>query len=377
LIERDIPDNALIHYNLLHPAQSPAVGAPAETGMPWSFEADPIFRKIMADRRLRLAIVLVAPVEELLERTRIRQFAEERVARKSLYDGQRWRNILARTNLPAAYERFFRHLEEKRIPYVVVFSSAQTPCRFRRSDRVYVPANLRGTYVSPPSADVLAAILAQEGCHYQSVLLPGGNVTDKGEYPHIVRGRQETFERVLNESLWKHSVLDIGCALGDLLYRAERLGAGRLVGIEPHAARYAAADSIARLLCSMAEIRNCDFMEFEEDEQFDHVFMLNVLHHVKNFHTFLEKACRLAAKSLTIEFPTLADAKFAQTVGHPLAGFLNSIPLVGVSSHIVDQTYVFSPKAIEHICLREIGGFSRADRIKSPLKHRQIIVFHR
>jgi 2-polyprenyl-3-methyl-5-hydroxy-6-metoxy-1,4-benzoquinol methylase len=118
-------------------------------------------------------------------------------------------------------------------------------------------------------------------------------------------------------------------------------------------------------------------MEFAEDERFDHVFMLNVLHHVEGFHAFLAKACRLAARSLTVEFPTLADAKFAQAVGHPLAGLLNWLPLVGVSSHAVDQTYVFSPKAIENICFREIGGFSRIARFKSPLRHRQILAFYR
>lgn len=377
LLERGIPDNALIHYNLLHPAQSPTIGAPDETGIPWDFEADPIFRKIMADHRLRLAIVLVTPAEELAERTWNRRFVEEYVENKSPYDGQHWRNIIARTNLPAAYERFFRHLEGRSIPYIVVYSSARTPSRFCRSDRVFVPANLRGTYVTPPSPDDIASILALEGCHYQSVLLPGGVVTDKGLYAHIDRGRHETFEIILNESLWNLSVLDIGCALGDLLYRAERLGAGRIVGIEPHTARHAAANSIARLLHSKAEIRNCGFMEFGEDERFDHVFMLNVLHHVKDFHAFLAKACRLAGKSLAIEFPTLADAKFAQAVGHPLAGFLNWLPLVGVSSHAVDQAYVFSPKAIENICFREIGGFSRVTRFKSPLKHRRIMVFHR
>lgn len=377
LIEGGIPDNALIHYNLLHAAQSESIGAPDETGIPWDYEGDPIFRKIMADRRLRLAIVLVTPAEELAERTRNRRFVEERVENRSPYDGQHWRNIIARTNLPAAYERFFRHLERRSIPYIVVYSSARTPSRFCPSDRVFVPANLRGTYVTPPSPDDIASIRALEGCHYQSVLLPGGVVTDKGQYAHIDRGRHETFEMILNESLWNRSVLDIGCALGDLLYRAERLGAGKMVGIEPHAARHMAAIAIAKLLHSKADIRNCDFMEFRGDGLFDHVFMLNVLHHVKDFHSFLAKACSLARKSLAIEFPTLRDAKFARAIGYPLAGLLNWLPLIGASSHTVDQAYVFSPKAIENICFREIGGFSRIARFKSPLKHRQIMVFHR
>ena len=377
LLERSIPDNALIHYNMLHAAQSPSRGSPGEMGKAWDFDDDPIFRKIIADPRLQQAIVLVTPAEELAERTHNRAFVEERVENKSPYDGQHWRNVIARTNLAAAYERFFRHLEQRGIPYSVVYSSSRTPVRFCRSDRVFVPANLRGTFVEPPAPEDIASILALEGCHYQSVLLPGGVVTDKGQYTHIVRGRHETFKMLLNETLWNRSVLDIGCALGDLLYRAERLGAGRMVGIEPHADRHAAATAIACLLHSKAEIKNCNFMALEGDEHFDHVFMLNVLHHVKDFHAFLAKACGLARMSLTIEFPTLADAKFAQAAGHRLAGLLNWLPLVGVSSHSVDQSYVFSPKAIENICFREIGGFSRISRLKSPLKHRQILVFHK
>ena len=377
LIERSIPDNALIHYNMLHAAQSPSRGSPGEMGKAWDFDDDPIFRKIIEDPRLQQAIVLVTPTEELTERTRNREFVEDRVEKKSPYDGQHWRNVIARTNLPATYERFFRHLEQRGIPYSVVYSSARTPARFSRSDRVFVPANLRGTFIEPPSPDDIASILSLEGCHYQSVLLPGGVVTDKGQYTHIDRGRHETFEMLLNESLWNRSILDIGCALGDLLYRAERQGAGRIVGIEPHAARHAAAKAIARQLHSKAEITNCDFMALGGDEHFDHVFMLNVLHHVKDFHAFLAKACGLARRSLTIEFPTLADAKFAQAIGHRFAGLLNWLPLVGVSSHTVDQSYVFSPKAIENICFREIGGFSRISKIKSPLKHRQIRVFHK
>lgn len=118
-------------------------------------------------------------------------------------------------------------------------------------------------------------------------------------------------------------------------------------------------------------------MDMDEDETFDHVFMLNVIHHVKDFRGFLEKACRFSARSFTIEFPTLKDGKFAEMNGYPLPGVLNKLPLIGVSSNSVDQTYVFSPKAIERICSDEIGGFNRVSRFKSPLKNRMIMVFER
>lgn len=377
IAEKGIPDDAFVHYNLLHAAQNGNATDQCEGGLDCDLKTDPIFRKIMADRRICLAIVLVVPISELVRRAQDRAYVEERVETPEIYDSKLWQKIITSTNLAAVYESLFRHLEQRRIPFIVLSSSGGVPAKFDRSDRVFVPAVLRGEFPLVPSKEDVASILDLPGCHYQSVLMPGGIETVKGQYPHISGSRQETFDIILNRSLWNKSVLDIGCALGDLLYRAERLGAGRLVGVEPHAARYEAATSISSLLCSKAELKNCDFMDMEEEETFDHVFMLNVIHHVKDFLGFLEKGCRLAGKSLTIEFPTLKDAKFAKANGYPLPGILNKLPLIGVSTDLVDQSYVFSPKAIERICCEKIGGFKRVTRLKSPLDNRQIMVFEK
>lgn len=377
LANGDLPDHAFIHYNLLHPAlanPAPDFGA-KET--PCHLMEDPIFRKIIGDSRLGMAVVLVSPLDELLERAEERTCIERNVEGLPAYDSQCWRSILETTNISAVYEQLFCHLERRGIPYVVVNSSAGIVERFQLSDRVFVPANLRGISQTLPTADQISAIMGMPGCHYQSVLLPHHFVTDKGEYSHIIGGRHESFEAILGDNLWNASVLDIGCALGDLLYRAERLGAARVFGVEPHPARFEAATAIRNILASQAELHNCDFMEMSFDRTFDHVFILNVIHHVKSFDAFLEKACRLAGKTLTIEFPTLKDEKFSSANGHVLAGLLDWLPLIGVSSRSADQTYVFSPKAIKRICMDQIGGFRSVSMLKSPLKGRKIMIFEK
>jgi SAM-dependent methyltransferase len=369
--------DSFIHYNMLHPRLIQKISSSTIPEELPDFELEPIFKKIIDHQKIGLAIVLVAPKSELLARAENRQFNEERVQQKQPYDGLLWQEIIKSTNLPALYERFFLVLKKFGIPYKVVTSSNLLIERFRLSDRVYVPANLRGEMPVMPDKSTIESILNHPGCHYQSVLLPYGVTTNIGEYSHISSGRHETFDVVLNEKLMQKSILDVGCALGDLLYRAERLGALRLVGVEPHPARFETAIAIARLLNSSADIQQCDFMDFEEDEIFDHVFVMNVIHHVPNFLAFLEKASRLAKDSLTIEFPTLKDEKFRKANGYWLPSILNWLPIVGVSTTAADQTCVFSPKAIERICLERVDGFNKVFRFQSPLKGRLILRFEK
>lgn len=176
------------------------------------------------------------------------------------------------------------------------------------------------------------------------------------------------------------SVLDIGCALGDLLFTAERRGASRLVGVELHDGRYSAAQMLRGILCSRAEFHNCDFATYASRQRFDHVFSLNVIHHIRGIHGFLAKAASLAKSSLTLEFPTLVDNKFLAAhglVARQMEG-LDSLPLIGLSSiGRADQTYVYSTRAIKNLVCEEIGGFEVSQIIESPIVGRAIIIFVR
>jgi SAM-dependent methyltransferase len=377
------PRNAVIHYNMLHPIFAYGSKPLAEISREWDYFRDPGFRRLLDEVQLNRAYVLVAPIDELLERARSREDVEENVPERTRYDNSFWENVLGNVNLFRMYEQLFDILESKGIDYRVLFSSKNIEGGFSASDRVFVPKNLRGQQVHVPAVESVMTILSQPGCHYQSVLLPHGISTEKRGYEHIGGTRKDTFDLVLQPNLLNKSVLDIGCALGDLLFRAERLGANRLVGIELNPERYNAATSIRDLLHSSARFHHGDFLEFDDAEGFDHVFLLNVLHHVRDFWRFLDKACRLTRETLTVEFPTLEDDKFASANG--LGGMrwrfirrvMNRFPVIGVSSKREDQSFVYAAKAIHQLCMEEIGGFSQASSISSPLKGRTILVFRR
>jgi hypothetical protein len=63
-----------------------------------------------------------------------------------------------------------------------------------------------------------------------------------------------------------------------------------------------------------------------------------------------------------IEFPTLADPKFRKASGTIFARLLNRLPLIGVSSlETADQTFLFSPRALDRILREHIGVFDRIE----------------
>lgn len=198
-------------------------------------------------------------------------------------------------------------------------------------------------------------------------------------YEHLGAGRHTSFQKVLGGNLIGRSILDVGCALGDLLFSAERLGSRRLVGIERNQERYLAADMIRDILRSEVEIHHCDFLDYRTDELFDHVFILNVLNHVFDFDRFLRKSAKFAKSTLTIEFPTLTDNKFREVYGLSINQMrpLNELPLIALRSKLADQSYVYSPVAVRNIVMNEIGGFSRCLITPSPLSDRVIAVFER
>ena len=127
------------------------------------------------------------------------------------------------------------------------------------------------------------------------------------------------------------------------------------------------------------KIHHCDFLDYELDDEFDHVFVLNVIHHVHDFDRFLRKAARAAKSTITIEFPTLTDNRFRGLYGFSADQMtpLNELPLIGLSGHAALQSYVYSPIAIKNLVMNEIGGFARHSTLPSQIADRVIMVFDR
>ncbi len=124
-------------------------------------------------------------------------------------------------------------------------------------------------------------------------------------------------------------------------------------------------------------VHRCSLDQYVPEEAFDHVLILNVLHHVRDIDSFLAKAASLALRSVAIEFPSLTDEKFALHRGGPLDAALNELPLIGVSGAGVDQTYVFAPEAVKALMIEAVGGFASVRDAPSPIANRHILVFSR
>lgn len=166
--------------------------------------------------------------------------------------------------------------------------------------------------------------------------------------------------------------------MGDMLFRSERRGATRLVGVELMEKRYNSSVAFTGLLSSAADIKFADFAQEEFDEKFDDVLALNVIHHISDVHGFLMKAAELTKQRLIIEFPTFGDKVFRKLTGIPWwlpRSLLSNLPILGVSHSSRDQTFVMTLSAIERI-LSEAGNF-RTERLRSPIKNRELVVFHR
>jgi len=85
----------------------------------------------------------------------------------------------------------------------------------------------------------------------------------------------------------------------------------------------------------------------------------------------------LTNRQLIIEFPTLDDPIFAG-VPPEIAATINTLPLMGVSTRKADQTFLFTPMALERILLDHHKLFAKATFVPSPMGGGRVIgIFER
>lgn len=368
IANNSIPVSGFIHYNLLF-------GAGKAKGASWALENEPVFQKILNSGNISQVTVIVAPISELVARAKNRLLIEKTREDAGTYSPDFWLKVIEDTNIFALYETLFDLLEAIGLEFDVVYSS-QTVIGYPQTDRTLVHRNLRGEYLDVPNKKTIEEVISLPGCEYQETLLPRGLRTERA-YKHLEGGRKETFTQLALEGFRDRSILDIGSALGDMLFRAERYGASRLVGIEMMDKRFKASLAIKSLVGSVAEIQNNDFLQTDIDETFDDVLILNVLHHVSDIRSFLHKAFELTNKRLILEFPTMNDPLFRSLGGIPrwVPGFiLAQLPILGVSHTDKNQTYVMTLAAIKRI-LSEVKPFE-VQHLHSSIPNRELVAFH-
>jgi len=187
----------------------------------------------------------------------------------------------------------------------------------------------------------------------------------------------------LDKDLAGKSILDIGCAYGYFCFEAEKRNAARVVGTELKRHRYIGANIIKQMTGAKSQIlyenifdtsiNNDSNNKESNNENFDIVLLLNVIHHLKEPIKALRMIASICTEKLIIEFPTLSDSKFNSTLSTPTS-FDSSLPIIGVSLQTEqDQTFLFSPQAIERILLDHDKLFSKIEFIESPMNKERCV----
>lgn len=142
-----VPPNAIIHYNMLRAAKMTRGEAP-QLRIGCSLRKDRTLHKILRSEHVQQFVVLVAPIDELLERIQQRTIIERHM--KSEYDRKFWLEAIRRIDLVHLYDQLFELIEEHEIPYRLLYSSGRNgETRFKPSERALLRDNLRGHYVVP------------------------------------------------------------------------------------------------------------------------------------------------------------------------------------------------------------------------------------
>lgn len=222
---------------------------------------------------------------------------------------------------------------------------------------------------SPFTKEEIEKILQEEEFVYHRVDLPYGLHTPGQD-------RSATRDLIMPESMAGESVLDLGCALGYFSFEAEKRGAHPVLGVELKDLRFRQAVLLKRILGSRVEFMQRDIVKEPLTECFDHIFLLNVIHHLKEPIGVMRHLATMVRKRLVIEFPTFADPRFQENSGVPFLPAYDQMPLIGVSSMQpqFDQTFIFSPAAIERIFLDHERLFTTVEIIPSPMTGRKIAI---
>lgn len=79
-------------------------------------------------------------------------------------------------------------------------------------------------------------------------------------FQHLQGDRDAAYAQIASVAFRDGTILDIGSALGDVIFRSERLGASRHLGIEMMPKRFEASTAIRLALSSKAELLHRAFV---------------------------------------------------------------------------------------------------------------------
>jgi 2-polyprenyl-3-methyl-5-hydroxy-6-metoxy-1,4-benzoquinol methylase len=357
----------VMHYNTLRPIdlelEKMRSGQPSRYGAllrQTDFKADPAWRAILEYKGKKRAFFLLTREAALWNRVTGRRWIDAGTTGTLPYPSDRWLSHYRRIDLAAHYFQFLAELEREQIPYEILDAEAED----------YAPVACLADVSATISRDLsrisygeLRQLIAGPIFEYQRIKLPHGLETPGQD-------RADALPLVFPMSLAGKSVLDVGCALGFFCFEAEARGATTIVGLEKMERRFEAARLLGRIKSSKVEFRFLDVEEDSLDHCFDVVLLLNVIHHLRQPFQVIRQLAQIARQWLIIEFPTLADVRFRETIPN-LPANLNDYPLIGVSSlGQVDQTFVYSPAAVRRLLTEQLCVFREVEIVPSPMANR-------
>ena len=283
-------------------------------------------------------------------------------------------------DLAALYGEWLQELRNNSIPYVLVDSNEDTYRIIEDEDALEDIVN--GSIASSTNGDPSLASPAREESRYSreeivDLLQERRFGYHRIELPYDLhtsgRDRSEARDLILPESLDGKSVLDVGSAYGYFCFEAE--ARGLRASLASNWRRFASTTrSCQGDQGEQGRVHAARYRSRPLDEQFDYVLLLNVLHHVHEPIRALRQLARITRERLVIEFPTLEDRRFQNSLNADLPSQCHELPLIGACSmrRGGGLTFVFTPSAIQRILMDHESLFADIAILPSPTPGRAI-----
>jgi len=235
-----------------------------------------------------------------------------------------------------------------------------------------------------PREEVERFLAETEFTGYQEVPLPHGL-----SVPGV--NRKKRADQVFSMDVAGRSVLDVGTAYGVFPYESMARGAARAVGLEPNPTTCAVARRIAELHGDRWEIRQARAEELGQDESFDVVLFLNVLHHVTDPVEAVRRLLRVCRETMVIEFCLPDDPEYLEQLSDPgapltrrrrwgarvkslmLRPALSRFPAMAVGNWEYHRTFYFSRAAFDNLFRLHLGFFDEIRFAPSVSGKRRVV----
>ena len=226
------------------------------------------------------------------------------------------------------------------------------------------------------SREQVQALVDEGGFYYQNIELPYGLATGGTD-------RSPTARAIFPDDMTGKTVLDLGCKFGFFCFEALKRGAKRAVGVDVDSYSLERARRLADCLGLDASFELYDIEKEPIRERFDYVLCLNLLHHLRNPLTALERLAAVTDERLILESATMGRHDRRRLRLSPFETLLlRRRPILyasrnGTSDRRNVQKFFITPSAIENLLRYQSNAFARVDAHPSDHKNRYISVAHR